>query len=419
MFSRLFSLLIKLFFTCIILGIIAVALIWFSPQIPFLKDRLPAALRENIIKILTNLVPEGHDYSHPAWDAAGKKIALVIAAKDKRKSVTYDLYLYHTSDRKLVRLTRNNFSNAVTAPAFSPKGHTIVFTVVRGLPASQSSMPLDHPGNANLFGEIYLVDEAGFKLEKLSEAEVPSFTTPSSNIWSQDGQKLLYYAAQNNNQWRIIMLDVGTRERKVIQTNGDALAPSWSPNGDAITWQGKESGTEYRIFTGKNNGSEAKAITQSGDYRYPIWSPDGNKILFVVYRDGKPASLGVVSPTGEQFQVFTGIPPEPKNPSWSYNGRHIIFEAKDHSGASQIYAVDDDGDNIRALTAQIEHKYPVWRPQDRTLLCVSPESRIRFPSWLSSSTFGTAGLFILDKDGTLHGHKEDEGRRVPIPINPQ
>ena len=411
--KKLFVFVIKLLFFLFFIGIISFIVIWFSPDIPWVKDKIPASLREKTVKTAMELLPDAHEYSYPSWDSLGDNIVLVIGTISKKKTPIHDLFIYNTSSRSLLRLTRQKWTDPILYPVFAPKGHTIIFTVVKGM---TETLPINN--NADGSGEIYLVDDQGFKAEKISENDFSSFTSYSPGIWSLDGQKLLYYTIQNTGETRMAILDIGTRERKIIPTKGTALFPSWSPDRTLMVWQEKtEEG--YQVMVAKEDGSLPKQITKGGDFRYPIWSPDGSYILFTVYRDDKPATLGSVSFSGEQFQVFSGIPPDPKHPSWSYDSRHILFEAKDHKGVSQIFAVDAGGTHIRTLTKGSEHRYPVWRPQDRTLLCVGTQSRWNIPKILSGNiSTPSTGLFLLDKDGILRGHEEDEERRVPIPIDP-
>lgn len=413
--AKFFALIIKLFFFILFLGIIAITVVWFSPQIPFLKDKIPPSLRDTTIKTITELLPDTHEYYYPSWDVTGDNIVLVIGAISKKKTPVHDLFTYNTSSRSLLQLTHQKWTDPILYPVFAPKGHTIIFTVVKGMTETAATN-----NNANGIGEIYLVDDKGFKTEKISENDISSFTSYSSGIWSLDGQKLLYYTIQNTGKTDIAILDIGTRERKIIPTKGAALFASWSPDRTLMTWQ-ERTQDGYQVMAGKNDGSLPKQITKNGDFRYPIWSPDGSRILFMVYRDDKPATLGSVSLSGEQFQIFSGIPPDPKHPSWSYDSRHILFEAKDHKGGLfQIFAVDVEGTHIRTLTKGSEHRYPVWRPQDRTLLCVGIQSRLNIPKLLSGDiSTPSTGLFLLDKDSVLRGHNEDEEKRVPIPIKPQ
>jgi len=49
-----------------------------------------------------------------------------------------------------------------------------------------------------------------------------------------------------------------------------------------------------------------------------------------------------------------------ENPTWSPDGRHIIF-ASNRSGSYQLYTIDYDGANLRQLTYSGENKMPAWQ----------------------------------------------------------
>jgi TolB protein len=46
-------------------------------------------------------------------------------------------------------------------------------------------------------------------------------------------------------------------------------------------------------------------------------------------------------------------------PSWSPDGRHIIF-ASNLNGTMQLYTIDYDGRNLRRLTSKGDNKLPDW-----------------------------------------------------------
>ena len=48
-----------------------------------------------------------------------------------------------------------------------------------------------------------------------------------------------------------------------------------------------------------------------------------------------------------------------ESPSWSSDGRHIVFTSN-LGGPLQLYAIDYDGANLRRLTSQGNNKLPDW-----------------------------------------------------------
>jgi hypothetical protein len=48
-----------------------------------------------------------------------------------------------------------------------------------------------------------------------------------------------------------------------------------------------------------------------------------------------------------------------QNPSWSPDGRHIVFSSN-RIGSIQIYSIDYDGSHLRRLTSKGENKLPNW-----------------------------------------------------------
>src|SRR4029453_10199119 len=73
------------------------------------------------------------------------------------------------------------------------------------------------------------------------------------------------------------------------------------------------------------------------------------------------ASVGVAQ---QQQQVFLNI-----NPSWSPDGRQLVFESARH-GNTTLYVINTDGTGERRLTftGYGDDTHPAWSPDGRTIL---------------------------------------------------
>lgn len=57
------------------------------------------------------------------------------------------------------------------------------------------------------------------------------------------------------------------------------------------------------------------------------------------------------------------------NPSWSPDGRRLVFESR-RTGTANLWIIDADGRNLRQLTptARGEDTHPAWSPDGRTIV---------------------------------------------------
>jgi TolB protein len=60
-----------------------------------------------------------------------------------------------------------------------------------------------------------------------------------------------------------------------------------------------------------------------------------------------------------QISKLTEIYARNESPSWSPDGRHVIFTSN-VSGSSQIHSIDVDGRNLRKLTSVGQNKLAKW-----------------------------------------------------------
>ena len=110
--------------------------------------------------------------------------------------------------------------------------------------------------------------------------------------WSPDGQNLTYTDTNVPNPYsrsgfgRLWVVDVETRETRLLFDQMDAVGPSWSPNGKRIAfWTLHENRRD--IFTIPASGGDPVAVTRDdpADFR-PFWSPDGGHLYFLSDRGG-------------------------------------------------------------------------------------------------------------------------------------
>src|SRR5687768_1443996 len=75
-----------------------------------------------------------------------------------------------------------------------------------------------------------------------------------------------------------------------------------------------------QIFTARADGSEESQITEGGVNKSPSWSSDGSRLAWSCDDD-----ICVSDATGSDVEKLSGPPYDEQQPSWSPDGRWIVF----------------------------------------------------------------------------------------------
>lgn len=153
--------------------------------------------------------------------------------------------------------------------------------------------------------------------------------------------------------------------------------PDWSPNGGRLAFGRREAGG-WRIWVMNADGSHPRAVTGTQPLAsQPSWSPDGRQLAFVELPSDLPKTgwyaqqLYVVSlETGHVRQLtrFSAFPGGASSPSWSPDGRHILFSGKTsraEGARPDVWVLAADGSSLRRVLVQAAD--PAWSPDGRSI----------------------------------------------------
>ncbi len=115
----------------------------------------------------------------------------------------------------------------------------------------------------------------------------------------------------------------------------------------------------------------------------PRASPDGRKIAFV--RNGM--AIWVLDLRSGQDRKVTPVSIRAGEPSWSPNGRSLVFAASD-----SIIRVDADGRGFRKLTSHAIDRFPAWSP-DGSLIAFERVGK-------KVGIFDVTDLYVMKPDGS-------------------
>ena len=99
--------------------------------------------------------------------------------------------------------------------------------------------------------------------------------------------------------------------------------------------------------------------------------PETARILFVSDRKAKKnKDIFSISPDGEDVERITKHGKQDISPSWSRDGTRILFASDRESHFERVYIMDNDGENIRAVTSGNRDLTPSWSPNENWLAVV-------------------------------------------------
>ncbi|MBP7147146.1 MAG: Tol-Pal system beta propeller repeat protein TolB [Acidobacteria bacterium] len=256
-----------------------------------------------------------------------------VAKEGKAKEV----YLMDYDGARVRRLTATGTINL--APAWSPDSRRLTFLSFRGQKPS-----------------IYLLDENG----AITTLKPRGGDLNSSPDFSPDGRSIVFSSDRDGNS-ELYIYDLGSgAETRLTHHPSIDTAPAWSPSGREIAFTSDRSGSP-QIYIMSTDGSGLRRLTVEGRYNESAaWSPDGGRLAYVSRIEGKFEVVVHTIESGEDTVITSG-PGNKENPRWAPDGRHLVF-AGNRDGAYAIYAIRDDGTELRRLTRGAPAYTPDWSP---------------------------------------------------------
>ena len=182
--------------------------------------------------------------------------------------------------------------------------------------------------------------------------------------FSPDGKKIIMSFAKDGNS-DIYTMNLESREVEQITDHPSIdTSPSYSPNGKFIAFNSDRSGYQ-QIYVMRSDGSNVKRISfGTGIYGTPVWSPRGDLIAFTKLHKGK-FYIGVMRINGKGERLLTENFYQ-EAPSWSPNGRVLIFYRETKSGdqgegfSATLWSIDLTGYNERKVETLTDASDPSW-----------------------------------------------------------
>jgi len=229
--------------------------------------------------------------------------------------------------------------NLVLTPRFSPDSQDILYM-----------------SYATRTPRVHLRDLQTGREESLGSFEGMSFAPRYAN----DGSRMVMSIARNGTT-NLYEMNLRSRKmRKLTDTRAIDTSPSYSPDGRQLVFESDRGGTQ-QLYIMNADGSNVHRISY-GDGRYasPVWSPRGDWIAFTKMKGGM-FYIGIMRADGSGERVVDQAFLV-EGPTWSPNGRVLIYTRQDRSGGPRLYSIDITGANKRRVQTPMDASDPAWSP---------------------------------------------------------
>lgn len=159
-----------------------------------------------------------------------------------------------------------------------------------------------------------------------------------------------------------------------VGLGGNSFDPSWSADGRSLAFASTRTGNSQiyavqldlsRRLTPYCGVEVCRLTTDSAEDYDPSWSPDGRHIVFTSTRDGSP-QIYRMNASGGEVTRLTFDNATDQQATWSQSG--AIAFASSRNGTPEIYVMNEDGGEVRQVTNQPGLTTdPSWSPDGREL----------------------------------------------------
>jgi len=181
----------------------------------------------------------------PAWSPDGRRLALTLS-----RDGNLDIYTLELATQQLTRVTSDDAID--TEAEWSKDGQSLFFTS-------------DRAGNA----QVYQV-----RLDEARKAERVTFTN-SYNArprMSPDGKELALVTLDRGG-YRIGVMDLASRNLRVLTNARQDESPSFAPNGAMVIYATRDGGRGSLAIASSDGAFQQRLSSDQGDVRDPAWQP--------------------------------------------------------------------------------------------------------------------------------------------------
>jgi TolB protein len=188
--------------------------------------------------------------------------------------------------------------------------------------------------------------------------------TNLSPAWSGDGLKLAFSSSRSGSPEIFVSDASGANAKRLTDSKGPDVSPVWNRKTNAqLAFVSGRTGLP-QIYTMGIDGTNQQRMTDEGYAVSPNWSPNGQFLTFAwvrKYGPGDPGSSDIylMDIASKKWVQLTHDGGRNDFPSWSPDGRHIVFQSN-RTGTIEIWSMLADGSHPQQLTFSGRNSQPNW-----------------------------------------------------------
>jgi TolB protein len=301
------------------------------------------------------LARQGFVTTAGGWRRAAHKCADLVYSRLTGETGYFDSRIVYVSEtgpktRRIKRLAVMDQDGA--GHRFLTSGQNLVLTP-RFAPNQQTITYMSFEGNRP---RVWLYTLGTGKQTAIGDFPNMSFAPR----FSPDGSNLIFSMSVGGNT-DVYRLDLGSRKlTRLTSQPGIDTAPSYSPDGSRIVFESDRGGTQQLYVMNADGSGQQRISFGEGRAATPVWSPRGDLIAFTRIGGGRFA-IGVMKPDGSGERLLTNAYQD-EGPTWSPNGRVILFFRSARGGPVDLWSVDLSGQNERKVPTPLDGSDPAWSP---------------------------------------------------------
>ncbi|MBX3015016.1 MAG: PD40 domain-containing protein [Caldilineaceae bacterium] len=208
----------------------------------------------------------------------------------------------------------------------------------------------------------------------------------------QDGQRLVFRNMRND-MAGLSAWDPATDLLLRFTNYAEDMLPTWGPQSNRLAFASNREGDRiWRIYTTWADGNSDDVMLSIGEA--PDWHPTQDVIAFRGCDDtGNRCGIWTIDSAGGNRAPLTTVSAD-NRPTWSPDGRYVVFMSDGRDGSFELYRVDTAGQVLRLTNS----------PSIDVLPAVSPDGR-----WVA---------FISNREGSWKLFAVPMGGGATVPIAP-
>jgi Tol biopolymer transport system component len=279
----------------------------------------------------------------PVWSRDGARLAFEVNDHNLRK---VELYVYAPGggDPKPVRPPLP--SGGDRAAAFGATSTQQVANEIAWAPAHINRFVYSASTTAGDY-ELFI--------EGAAAAVAASPGADPDPHWSPDGLSITFTSARSGqgDLYLVDLRNIAQAPRRLTTSATSAeLDARFSPDSQRIAYVGHTStGDKVMVLDNLAAPTPRNLVTGSGSQTRPSWSPEGGRIAFYDHTDdGGRVDLAVVPAIGGAKKVLVqGVVPNSKGPTWTPDGKGIVYVKDDDQNFDPLYWISGDGGSPRPI----------------------------------------------------------------------